>query len=100
MKTWSAKLFVAGLSLGLAGCGLNPPNPAPLVADCANSPIQAPEGTGEYRFFFMSSALPDCRDGGLEMINYRFSQRTFGSGNYEILGERDVQSPIIAKHSE
>ncbi|WP_394727583.1 alpha/beta fold hydrolase [Altererythrobacter sp. GH1-8] len=93
-------LLAAALSAALlAGCALQPPDPAPLVEGCANVPVSAPADEAKLQFFFHSTAIPDCRDGGLKLAPYRHPDETYGSGTYELI-EGDAQPPSLAKHSD
>ncbi|NVE94062.1 alpha/beta fold hydrolase [Altererythrobacter lutimaris] len=81
----------------LAGCALQPPDPAPLVEGCANVPVSAAVDDESQQFFFLSTAIPDCRDGGFRLAPYRHPDQTYGSGMYELI-EGEAQPPTLAKH--
>lgn len=51
------------------------------------------------QFFFLSSAIPDCRDGGLRLAPYRHPDQTYGSGTYELI-EGEAQPATLSKHSD
>lgn len=86
-------------ALMLAGCSLQPPNPAPMVQDCANVPVSAPQAEGMQQSFFFSTAIPDCSEGTFKLAEYRHPDRTYGSGQYELI-EGDAQPPVLSKHAE
>lgn len=96
----SQTIMAVVLAMVLAGCGLNVPDPAPYVAGCTNVPVSDMTEEDEKQLFFMSTALPDCRKGGLQLANYRHPQRTFGSGTYAFISEMEPLSPTLAKHDE
>ena len=79
----------------LTACGLNPPDPIPFVERCETVPVSMPSSGGVKHFFWLSSALPDCRDDAVQLANYRYPQETFGTGSYEVLAADDVQTPDL-----
>ena len=91
-------LLIASPAILLSGCALQPPDPAPLVEGCADVPVSAPADETQRQFFFLSTAIPDCRDGGLKFAPYRHPDQTFGSGSYQLI-EGNAQPPILAQHS-
>ena len=93
-----AILSAAALLL-LTACGLNIPDPVPYLAGCATRDFTAaPEG--EAQFFFLSSALPDCRTGTLEMAPFRHPVLTYGSGLYGWEAPRKPMPPVLVQHEE
>ncbi len=92
-------LTVLSAAVFLSGCVLRPPNPLPLTERCVDSPIPASVEQGRHLSFFHSSALPDCRDGGLRFEGYRHTQLTFGTGTYEFFDD-EAQDPTLLKHAE
>lgn len=80
-------------------CGLTIPDPVPYLAGCATSDyVAAPEGEPE--FFFLSTALPDCRGGALVMAPFRHPVPAYGSGRYGWEAPREPLSPVLAQHSK
>lgn len=83
----------------LAGCGLKIPDPVPYLAGCSTSEFAvAPDG--EAQFFFLSSALPDCREGALTMAPFRHPVLTYGSGTYGWDAPREPTPPTLRQHDE
>jgi esterase/lipase superfamily enzyme len=95
--TRAKALFAAAGLLLLAACGLKIPDPVPYLAGCATSDVAAaPEG--EAQFFFLSSALPDCRTGTLTLAAFRHPVLTYGSGHYGWEAPRKPSPPTLAQH--
>lgn len=91
------KMFAAAASLLLAGCGLTIPDPVPFLAGCSTSEFAAaPEG--EAQFFFVSSALPDCRTGNLAFAAFRHPVLTYGSGLYDWEAPGEPLPPMLWQH--
>ena len=92
-------ILAAAALLLLTGCGLNIPDPVPYLAGCATRDFTgAPEG--EAQFFFLTSALPDCRTGTLEMAPFRHPVLTYGSGLYGWDAPRKPMPPVLMQHKE
>lgn len=99
--------LAAAALLLLSACGLKLPDPTPYVAGCATSDIADPPAD-EARFFFLSSALPDCRAGTLELAPYRHPTLTHGTGLYtwkeprkpSVEKPREPSPPMLAHHDE
>ena len=92
-------LIAAAALLVLGACGLKIPDPVPYLADCATSDF-VPAPDGESQFFFLSSALPDCRTGTLVMAPYRHPTLTYGSGHYGWEGPREPLPAVLAQHDK
>ena len=83
----------------LAACALKIPDPVPYLTGCATSDFAAaPED--EPQFFFLSSALPDCRAGTLTLAPFRHPVLTYGSGLYSWEGPRKPMPPELVQHDE
>ena len=95
-RTIRMALAAAALML-LSACGLKLPDPTPYVAGCATTDIAAPP-EGEARFFFLSSALPDCRTGTLEMAPFRHPTLTYGTGTYSWKEPDEPTPPELEQH--
>jgi esterase/lipase superfamily enzyme len=96
MNRARAMLAAAALLL-LGACGLPIPDPVPYVAGCSTSDfVAAPEG--ESQFFFLSSALPDCRTGTLALAPFRHPTLTYGSGLYGWEAPREPFPPVLVQH--
>jgi len=92
-------LFAAAGLLLLAGCGLTIPDPVPYLAGCATSDVAAaPEGKAQ--FFFLSSALPDCRTGTLALAAFRHPVLTYGSGRYGWAAPDKPLPPVLAQNDK
>jgi esterase/lipase superfamily enzyme len=99
-------VLAAAAMLLLSACGLRLPDPTPYVAGCAISEVAAPPA-GEARFFFLSSALPDCRNATLELAAFRHPTLTHGTGLYSwknprkpsVAAPRKVMPPVLAQHA-
>lgn len=83
----------------LTGCALNIPDPVPYVAGCATRDF-TPAPEGEAQFFFLSSALPDCRTGTLKLAPFRHPVLTYGSGLYGWEGPREPMPPVLIQHAK
>jgi esterase/lipase superfamily enzyme len=89
----------AAALLLLAGCGLTIPDPVPYLAGCATTDhTPAPEGVDE--FFFLSTALPDCRGGKLTMAPFRHPVPTYGSGRYGWEAPREPLPAVLTQHGK
>ncbi|MEE4315709.1 MAG: alpha/beta fold hydrolase [Erythrobacter sp.] len=89
-------LLAAGM---LAGCGgLRVPDPVPYTAGCPTGPVRA-ASEDQSQFFFLSSALPDCRDGSLKLAPFRHYNLTYGSGLYNWADERKPLEPAMVAHA-
>ncbi len=95
-----ARAFLAAAALLILGaCGLKIPDPVPYLAGCeTRAYAAAPEG--EAQFFFLSSALPDCRGDTLSLAPFRHPVLTYGSGTYGWLAPRMPSPPILAQHDK
>jgi esterase/lipase superfamily enzyme len=90
-------ILAAAAMLLLSACGLTIPDPVPYVAGCSTSDfVAAPEG--ESQFFFMSSALPDCRTGTLALAPFRHPTLTYGSGLYGWEAPQEPFPPVLVQH--
>ncbi len=99
MRSTARALFAAAALLLLGACGLKIPDPVPYVAGCATNDFAvAPEG--ESQFFFLSSALPDCRTGALVMAPFRHPTLTYGSGRYGWEAPREPLPAVLAQHDK
>lgn len=95
-----ARAFLAAAALLMLGaCGLKIPDPVPYLAGCETRDY-APAPDGESQFFFLSSALPDCRGGALTMAPYRHPTLTYGSGRYGWEAPREPLPPVLAQHDK
>jgi esterase/lipase superfamily enzyme len=92
-------LIAASALLLLAGCGLKIPDPVPYLAGCSTTDVKAP-AEGQSQFFFISSALPDCRGGTLSMAPFRHPVMTYGSGQYGWDAPREPADPVLVQHDE
>lgn len=92
-------ILAAAATLLLGACGLKIPDPVPYLAGCATMDYAvAPEG--ESQFFFLSSALPDCRKGTLEMAPFRHPTLTYGSGLYGWNAPGEPIPPVLSQHDK
>lgn len=93
------KAFFSALTAALlAGCALQPPDPAPMVEGCTDVPVETSADNETEQFFFLSTAIPDCRSGLLKLAPYRHPDFTLGSGTYQLI-EGDPQPPMLAKNA-
>lgn len=98
VKTLRALVAFAALML-LAGCGLTIPDPVPYLAGCATTEYAEPP-EGEAQFFFLSSALPDCRGGKLAMAPFRHPVLTYGTGRYSWEAPQKPLPAVLAQHDQ
>lgn len=92
-------ILAAAAVLLLEACGLNIPNPVPYLAECTAAEVAEPSD-GEMQFFYVSSALPDCRNGTLALAPYRHPVLTYGSGLYRWKSPRAPLPPVLVQHGE
>lgn len=72
MNIFDARSFTAVAALGLASCGISPPDPSLWQADVSSCPtIGIADHADPADLFVMSSSLPDCRDGAMSFSTYR-----------------------------
>jgi esterase/lipase superfamily enzyme len=93
-----AILAAAAVAL-LPGCALNIPDPVPYVAGCGTRDF-TPAPDSEAQFFFLSSALPDCRTGTLKLAPFRHPVLTYGSGLYAWEAPREPMPPVLIQHDK
>lgn len=93
-----ARAILAAAALLLLGaCGLKIPDPVPYLEGCATRDY-APAPEGEAQFFYLSSALPDCRAGTLKLAPFRHPVLTYGSGLYGWEAPRKPMPPVLVQH--
>jgi esterase/lipase superfamily enzyme len=101
-RTLPARLRIAASLLAallVSACGgLKVPDPVPYAAGCPIGPVSVATG-GQSRFFFLSSALPDCRAGTLTLAPFRHHNLTYGSGLYGWAGEQEPLEPVLVSHA-
>lgn len=90
-------ILTAAAFMLLTACGLKIPDPVPFVEGCSRSEF-APAPEGQSQFFFLSSALPDCRTGTLKMAPFRHPVLTHGSGLYNWDGPRKPSPAVLGQH--
>ena len=70
-------LAVLTLSVVLAGCGVQLPNPAKFQAQSCPKPVNQLPETGD-TLFFASTSMIDCRGGRVDFTGYRSNAPSFG----------------------
>lgn len=97
--TRARAILAAAALLLLGACGLPIPDPVPYQAGCATVAVAEPPAD-QAQFFYVSSALPDCRKGTLTLAPFRHPVLTYGSGLYRWEAPREPLPPVLVQHGE
>lgn len=91
---FSRSTFALLLGSMIAGCSYPIPNASDLLAECEGfQPNKPPEAT--LSAYFVSSALPRCKDGQARLTVYRNLPEQFGRGHYRPDDDVKKLDPVV-----